>query len=75
MYYQNLFNNQYINQQYYQKLQEQQFQIEQQKEMYNMIKALNDFVDAANKIAPQYQQRAFEACVSTICEKLYGNNN
>lgn len=73
MYYENLFNEQYINQKNYQKMQEQQFEIEQQKEIYNMTKALNDFMDSANKIAPQYQQQALETCIATICGRLYGN--
>lgn len=74
MYYQNLFNGQYINQQNYRNVKEQQFQEEQQKEFYNMLKSLNDFMDACNKIAPQYQEQAFNACIAEICGRLYGNN-
>lgn len=74
MNYQNLFNEQYINQQYYEEMKRQQFYSEQQQEFTKMLKALNDFIDSANKIAPQYQQQAFNACVDTICGKLYENN-
>ncbi len=75
MYYQNLFNNQYINLDYYTKLQEQQFQISQQKEIFNMIKALDDFISAANKIAPQYQEQALKECIMYICKRVYEDNN
>lgn len=74
MNYQNLFNRQYINQQYYEELQRQQFYTEQQQEFAKMLKSLNDFIDSAGKIAPQYQQQAFDACVSTICRRVYDNN-
>lgn len=74
MYYQNLFNEQYINQQNYRNAQEQQFQEEQQKEFYNMLKSLNDFMEACNKIAPQYQEQAFNSCIAEICRRIYGNN-
>lgn len=71
--YQNLFNEQYINQQYYEELKRNQFYSEQQQEFLKMLKALSDFMDSASKIAPQYQQQAFDACVNTICRKLYEN--
>jgi hypothetical protein len=75
MNYQDLFNEQYVNQQYYQKIQEQRFYVEQQQEFTKMLNSLNDFMDSAYKIAPQYQQQAFNACICAICAKLYGNNN
>ena len=48
--------------------------MEQQKEIFNAVKALNDFMDAYNKIAPQYQEQAFNACIAEICGRLYGSN-
>lgn len=72
--YQDLFNRQYINQQNYEELKKQQFHMEQQKEIFNAVKALNDFMDACNKIAPQYQEQAFNACIAEICGRLYGSN-
>lgn len=74
MNYQNLFNEQYINQQNYEEIKRKQFYLEQQQEFTKMLKALNDFMDSASKIAPPYQQQAFDACVNTICGRLYGNN-
>ncbi len=72
--YQNLFNEQYINQQHYKEIKSKQFFLEQQQEICKMLKALDDFMESASKIAPQYQQQAFDACVSVICKRVYGNN-
>lgn len=72
--YQNLFNEEYINHQYYEDMKRQQFYLEQEQEFIKMLKALNDFMESADKIAPQYQQHAFDTCILAICEKLFGNN-
>ena len=72
--YQNLFYEQYINQQHYKEINSKQFFLEQQQEICKMLKALDDFMESASKIAPQYQQQAFDACVSVICKRVYGNN-
>ena len=72
--YQNLFNEQYINQQHYEEIKRKQFYSEQQQEFSKMLKALDDFMESASKIAPQYQQQAFDACISVICKRVYGNN-
>lgn len=72
--YQNLFNEEYINQQYYEELKRKKFYSEQQQEFSKMLKALDDFIESASKIAPQYQQQAFDACIGAICKRVYGNN-
>ena len=79
MNYQNLFNQNYINEQQYYELLKQKNQIEQQikfeqeqqVEIGKMLKALNDFFDAAQKIAPQYQNHASNLCIWEICKRLY----
>lgn len=78
MYNQDLFNQNYINEAQYNDLLKQkayldkmQFEMDQQKEIGNMLKALNDYFDAAQKIAPQYQQDAFNLCVLEIYRRLY----
>ena len=77
MYNQNLFNQKYINEAQYNELLKQKIQLEQmrfemdqKKEICNMLKALNDYFDAAQKIAPQYQQDAFNLCVLEIYRRL-----
>ena len=72
--YQNLFNEQYINQQHYKEIKSKQFSLEQQQEICKMLKALDDFMESASKIAPQYLQPEFDVCVSVIGNIVYGNN-
>ena len=40
-----------------------------------MVKALNDFCDAAEKIISQYQNKANAICILEICKRFYKNNN
>lgn len=72
MNYKNLFNKDYINQECYEEIEKNQFLLNQNQEFAKMLNSLNDFIDSYNKIAPQYQQQAFSACVCLICEKIYG---
>lgn len=79
MYYQNLFNANYINEQQYNELlkqkalieQQEKFEKEQQIEISKMLKALNDFFDASQKIAPQYQNQSFNLCILEIYKRLH----
>ena len=32
----------------------------------NAVKAIHDYFDAARKIAPEYQQMAFDACIAAV---------
>lgn len=81
MNYQNLFNQNYINEQRYVELLKQRIEIEKQldfeqeqyTEISKMIKALNDFLDASQKIAPQYQNQANALCALEICKRVYSN--
>lgn len=76
MYNQNLFNPNYINEVQYNELlkqieQEIKFEIDQQNEINKMLKALNDYFDAAEKIAPQYQGQAMALSAVEIFNRLY----
>ena len=80
MYNQDLFNQNYINEQYKELLmqknqieQQIKFENEQQIEITKMLKALNDYFDAAQKIAPQYQGQAIALCAMEIYKRLYKN--
>ena len=53
----NIFNPRYFEQAYIQQL-ENQRNMEQQKNIYDMVKAISDYCEAARKIHPDYQQRA-----------------
>ncbi len=65
-----LFNPQYANQAYLQRLQWQQHDAEQRQEIMNAVKAIRDYFDAARKITPEYQQEAFNACITTIVAEM-----
>jgi len=38
------------------------------------VKAIHDYFDAARKIAPEYQQMAFDACIAAVVEKMNERN-
>ena len=77
MYYQNFFNQEYINKQYCELLkqkeqreQQEKFDREQKLEISKMIKALEDFFEASQKIAPQYESLALSSCIFEISKRL-----
>ncbi len=78
MYNENLFNPNYINKAKYEEALKQKAIIEQQikfeenqmLEIGNMLKAINEYFDAAEKVAPQYQNCAFDLCVLEIFKRL-----
>ena len=69
----NLFNQNamsaYDQQQAY-----QQYHYEQQKNVVDMVKALSDFLDAAQKVAPEYQEQATNMCFVEILRHMTTNN-
>ena len=71
--YDQIFNQQYVNQDYLQHL--QIHHAEQQAEIIKAVKALHDYFDAARKIEPAYQQQAFWACATAIVEEMNKKNN
>lgn len=69
--YDQIFNQQYVNSDYLQKM--QMHHAEQQAEITKAVKALHDYFDAARKIAPEYQQQAFYACAAAILGEMNKN--
>lgn len=69
----NIFNPRYFEQAYIQQL-ENQRNMEQQKNIYDMVKAISDYCEAARKIHPDYQQRAIEACLQEIIRQMSIDN-
>lgn len=67
--YDQIFNQQYVNQAYLQQLQLQHHS-HQQLEIVKAVKALHDYCEAARKIEPAYQQQAFCACAAAILEEM-----
>ena len=72
--YNKLFNPQYANQAYLQQLQWQQHDTEQRQEIMNAVKAIHDYFDAVRKIAPEYQQMAFDACIAAVAAEMSREN-
>lgn len=69
----NIFNPRYFEQAYIQQL-ENQRNMEQQKNIYDMVKAISDYCEASRKIHPDYQQRAIEACLQEIIRQMSIDN-
>ena len=69
----NIFNPRYFEQAYIQQL-ENQRNMEQQKNIYDMVKAISDYCEAARKIHPDYQQRAIEVCLQEIIRQMSIDN-
>ena len=68
--YNQFFNSQYANETYLRQLQWQQHDAEQHLEIKNIVKAIHDYFDAARKIAPEYQQMAFNACIAAVVSEM-----
>ena len=68
--YSQLFNPQYTNEVYLRQLQLQQYDAQQRQEIANIVKAIRDYFDAARKIAPEYQQMAFDACIAAVVAEM-----
>ncbi|MDO5423289.1 MAG: hypothetical protein Q4F41_06140 [Eubacteriales bacterium] len=67
-----LFNQAYLKR--YQMQTEVNRQWEQNKNITDMVKALSDFLKASEKVDADYQQQAFDACMSTICMHMANKN-
>ena len=72
--YDQFFNPQYANQAYLQQLQWRQQDGEQRQEIMNAVKTIHDYFDAARKIAPEYQQMAFDACIAAVVAEMSKGN-
>ena len=68
--YDQMFNPQYVNEEYVRQLNYQKFQHEQQKEIANAVKAIHDYCDAARKITPDFQSEAFYQCAMAVIEEM-----
>ena len=46
------------------------YDAEQRQKIMNAVKAIHDYFDAARKIAPEYQQMAFDACIAAVVAEM-----
>lgn len=75
-FYNQMFNPQYVNQEnYFRMLQQQQYEFEQNTEIAKAVKALHDLCVAMKNIDENHQQAAFNACLAEFAIQLNWNNN
>ncbi len=72
--YNQLFNPQYVNEAPLRQRQWQQYDTQQRQKITNIVKAIHDYFDAARKIAPEYQQMAFDACIAAVVAEMSKEN-
>lgn len=68
LFYNHMFNPQYVNPTYYNQTQQQmhQHQFDQDKEVCNVVKAFHDMLKAVKELDPQHQQQAFNLCLAEM---------
>ncbi len=68
-----MFNNNYVNQAYYQQQQEQilRYQFAQDEEVRKAVHAIKDLCNAVKKMDDEHQQQAFWACLAAMANE-YG---
>ena len=64
-----IFNPMYLKNTYVQQL-ENWRNVEQQKIICDMVKAISDYCEAARKVAPDYQRMATDACMMEIVRQM-----
>ncbi len=71
-FYNQMFNPNYINQTYFNQKQQEiaQYEHEQDKEVFNTVKACHDMLDAVRKLDEQHQQQAFNLCLAEIAKTM-----
>lgn len=65
-----VFNQQNINQNYTQQIQANQHHTEQCQEIAKAVKAIHDYCSAARKISPEYQQAATWEILNAIAVEM-----
>ena len=77
LFYDQIFNHDYVNPAYYQAVQSQavwQYQQNQTAEVQKAVKATHALCEAVNKLDAEHQQQAFYACLVVLASELGWNN-
>ena len=74
-FYNQFFNQQYVNSDYYRQKQEQimQYQQEQNMEVMHVVKAVHDLCEASKKLDSQYQHQAFYLALAEMAREFRWN--
>ena len=65
-----VFNQQAMNQDYIQQIRINQYHAEQRQEIAKAVNAIHEYFSAARKIAPEYQQAAAWECLCVVADEL-----
>ena len=65
-----MFNPQYVNLEYYRRIEQMQDQAKQNEEIANAVKAIRDLCKAVKQLDEQHQQIAFSACLAEMAKEF-----
>lgn len=69
-FYNQMFNPQYVNLEYYRRIEQMQDQAKQNEEIANAVKAIRDLCKAVKQLDEQHQQIAFSACLAEMAKEF-----
>ena len=70
IFYNQMFNPQYVILEYYRRIEQMQYQAQQNEEVANAVKAIHDLCEAIIKLDNQHQQIAFSACLAEMAKEF-----
>ena len=65
-----MFNPQYVNPNYYSQIQQNNYNMEQNKKVFDAVKATHELCQAVKYMDEQHQQEAFKACLETLAQEF-----
>jgi len=65
-----MFNPQFVNPTYYAKMQQPQNDFQQDKKVYDAVKAIHDLCEAVRGMDESHQQQAFAACLAEMARQF-----
>ena len=71
-FYNQMFNPQYVNQDYYRQVANQasQYNYQQNAEVVKVVNAFHDLLESAKKLDNQHQKMAFDLCVLELAKEM-----
>ncbi len=75
-FYNQMFNPQYVNQDYYRQIANQvaQYNYQQNVEVLKVVNAFHDFLESTKKLDNQHQKMAFDLCVLELAKEMNWQN-
>ena len=64
-----MFNPNYINEEYYRHLQAQKYAADQNERVMKVVNSFRDMLDQVNAMDEQHQQQAFLMCLAEIARR------